>query len=83
MRKKTQRMPLSTSLGSRQGLPRPSARRGGSGISGSKTSHCSSVRSIFLLDQENFAWTHFTVYEMASRQDEHRWEAESEQESAK
>jgi hypothetical protein len=41
-----QRMPSSTSLLLRQGLPRPilpSARRGGFGISGSKTAHCSSV----------------------------------------
>ena len=43
--RKTQSMPLSTSLGSRQGLPRPSARSGGLGIKGSKSSHCSSVRS--------------------------------------
>jgi hypothetical protein len=39
-------MPFRTSLGSRQGLPRPSSLRGGSGIRGSSTSHCSSVRSM-------------------------------------
>jgi integrase len=36
--RKTHRMPLSTSLGSRQGQPRPSARPGGLGIRGSNTS---------------------------------------------
>src|SRR5215204_3788765 len=40
-------MPSSTSLGCRQGRPRPSARRGSLGIRGSKTSHCSPVRSTF------------------------------------
>ena len=37
--------PLSTSRLSRQGRPRPSARRGGSGISGPMMVHCSSVSS--------------------------------------
>ncbi len=41
-----QRMPFSTSRGSRQGLPRPSSLRGGSGTRGSNTFHCSSVRSM-------------------------------------
>jgi death-on-curing protein len=39
-------MPFNTARGSRQGRPRPSARRGGIGIIGLRTSHCSSVRSI-------------------------------------
>src|SRR3954464_2058079 len=39
-------MPLRTSRESRQGLPRPSSLRGGSGIRGSNTSHCPSVRSM-------------------------------------
>src|SRR5215218_129019 len=42
------RMPFKTSRGSRQGLPRRSSLRGGSGIRGSNTSHCSSVRSMQL-----------------------------------
>jgi hypothetical protein len=44
----THKMPCSTSLGSRQGLPRPSSRRGGSGISGANTAHCSSVSFNFM-----------------------------------
>src|SRR3954471_13804256 len=40
----THKMPSSTSLLARHGLPLPSSRRGGSGISGSNTAHCSSVR---------------------------------------
>ena len=40
------RIPLRISRLSRRGLPRPSARFGGSGISGLITFHCSSVRSI-------------------------------------
>ena len=44
----THKMPSSTSLLLRQGLPLPSSRRGGSGISGSKTVHCSSVRFNFV-----------------------------------
>ena len=44
----TQRMPFSTSLGSHHGLPLPSVRRGGSGISDSNTFHCSSIRSTVL-----------------------------------
>jgi len=42
---KTQRMPLITSRLSFQGLPRPSSRRGGSGMSGAIIAHCSSVNS--------------------------------------
>lgn len=42
----THRMPLRISRSSIRGLPRPSGRRGGTGISGSTTCHCSSVRSI-------------------------------------
>ena len=38
------RMPSRTSRDSRQGLPRPSARRFGAGINGWSFSHCSSVR---------------------------------------
>lgn len=38
--------PLSTSRLSRQGLPLPSSRLGGSPINGSSIAHCSSVRSI-------------------------------------
>jgi hypothetical protein len=38
------RMPSSTSRLLRHGLPLPSSRRGGSGISGSKIAHCSSVK---------------------------------------
>src|SRR5579859_430698 len=41
----THKTPLSTSRLSRQGRPRPSARRGGLGISGSISAHCSSVSS--------------------------------------
>jgi len=40
------KMPLRISRLSRRGLPRPSGRFGGSGISGWMMSHCSSVRSI-------------------------------------
>lgn len=42
---RTQRIPLSTSRLSFQGLPRPSSRRGGSGIIGAIIAHCSSVNS--------------------------------------
>jgi len=42
---RTQKMPLMTSRLSFQGLPRPSSRRGGSGISGVMIAHCSSVNS--------------------------------------
>lgn len=45
--RKTHKMPSNTSLLPRQGLPLRSSRRGGSGISGSKTDHCSSVRFTF------------------------------------
>jgi hypothetical protein len=38
-------MPFRPSRASRQGLPRPSARRGGSGINGCMTTHGSSVSS--------------------------------------
>ena len=41
------KMPLSTSRELRLGLPLPSSRRGGTGISGSSTCHCSSVSSNF------------------------------------
>jgi len=41
-----QRMPLRTSRVSRQGRPRPSLRRGGFGITGSNSRHCSSVMPI-------------------------------------
>jgi hypothetical protein len=37
--------PLMTSRVSLHGLPRPSARRGGAGMSGSRIAHCSSVSS--------------------------------------
>ena len=47
------RMPSSTSRLLRHGLPRPSSRRGSSGISGSSTAHCSSVRFNFVLTPEN------------------------------
>jgi hypothetical protein len=40
-----QRTPLTTSRVSFHGLPRLSSRRGGSGISGASTAHCSSVNS--------------------------------------
>jgi hypothetical protein len=40
-----QRTPLMTSRVSLHGLPRLSSRRGGSGISGAKSAHCSSVSS--------------------------------------
>ena len=43
--RRTHRIPLSTSLGSRQDRPLPSARRGGSGSGGSRISRCSSIRS--------------------------------------
>ena len=42
------KMPSSTSRLLRQGLPLPSSRRGGCGISGSKIAHCSSVRFNFV-----------------------------------
>ncbi len=42
------KMPSSTSRLLRQGRPRPSSRRGGSGISGCRTAHCSSVRFNFV-----------------------------------
>lgn len=42
----TQIIPLRTSRLSRHGRPRPSSRTGGSGISGSRIAHCSSVRSM-------------------------------------
>jgi hypothetical protein len=38
-------MPLRTARESRQGRPRPSARRGGSGIRGLMMAHCSFVSS--------------------------------------
>ena len=64
----THKMPLSTFLGSRQGRPLPSARRGGSGSSGSKTSHCSSVRSKKRhLRQGTPSGATIIVYEIASR----------------
>jgi hypothetical protein len=43
--RKIQRIPLRTSRLSLHGLPRPSSRRGFSGISGEITAHCSSVNS--------------------------------------
>jgi hypothetical protein len=42
----TQRIPLRTSRDGRQGRPRPSLRRGSSGIKGFNSCHCSSVRSM-------------------------------------
>ncbi len=42
------RIPSSTSRLLRQGLPLPSCRRGGSGISDSRTAHCSSLRFNFV-----------------------------------
>lgn len=54
------KMPLSTSRVSRQGRPLPSARRGGCGISGSKTAHCSSVKSNFVSTPE-VMMVHFSV----------------------
>jgi hypothetical protein len=44
----THKMPSNTSRLLRQGLPLPSSRRGGSGMSGSRTAHCSSVRFTFV-----------------------------------
>jgi len=44
------------------GLPRPSARRGGAGISGSSRAHCSSVKSLLRAPPR----TQPTIYEMAS-----------------
>jgi hypothetical protein len=64
--RKTHKIPLSTSLGSRQGRPLPSARRGGTGTKGFRISHCSSVRSTSHLRQRKAGRDHFTVYEMAS-----------------
>lgn len=43
--RRIQRTPSMTSRVSLHGLPRPSSRRGGSGISGAKIAHCSSVSS--------------------------------------
>jgi hypothetical protein len=43
--RRSQRLPLRISRVSRQGRPRPSARRGGTGISGSMRTHCSFVGS--------------------------------------
>src|SRR5215211_5087535 len=55
-------MPFRTSRGSRQGLPRPSSLRGGSGISGSNTSHCSSVRSmLFHSCQKDVRQSHYIL----------------------
>jgi hypothetical protein len=45
----TQRMPFMTWRLSFHGRPRPSARRGSTGINGSSTTHCSSVNSSALL----------------------------------
>ena len=56
-------MPLSTSRLSRQGRPRPSARRGISPISGSNTAHCSSVRSMALHPPDGCSLP--PIYEMA------------------
>lgn len=44
--RRIQRIPSRTSRESRQGRPRPSLRRGGTGINGSNSFHCSSVRSM-------------------------------------
>jgi len=77
--RRIQRMPLSTSRGSRHGRPRPSSRTTGFGNNGSTAAHCSSVRSISTLDHERdpqsiedrFPLTHARlrkrVYEMRSR----------------
>jgi hypothetical protein len=51
----THRMPSSTSRLLRQGRSLPSSRRGGSGISGCKTAHCSSVRFNFVPAPEGIA----------------------------
>src|SRR3712207_9555010 len=65
--RKTQRMPFRMSLGSRQGRPLPSVRRGGVGIRGSSTAHCSSVRSMLHLQPGTAVRHHYTVYEIGSR----------------
>jgi hypothetical protein len=57
--RRIQRMPLSTSRGSRHGLPRPSSRRGGGGMSGSMMAHCSSVNSSRLAIAVDFSRTSY------------------------
>ena len=57
--RKIQRMPLSTSRLSLHGLPRPSSRRGGGGISCSITAHCSSVNSSRLAMSADFSRTRY------------------------
>ena len=57
------RMPFNTSRASSHGRPRPSGRRGGSGIIAFTTAHCSSVRSM-LSSRE--LW--YPIYEMTSNQ---------------
>ena len=47
------KIPSSTSLGWRRGLPLPSSRRDASGISGSSTCHCSSVRFNFATPEKD------------------------------
>jgi len=57
--RRIQRMPLSTSRLSRHGLPRPSARRAGEGISGSIIAHCSSLNSSRLPITAHFSSTSY------------------------
>ena len=56
--------PSSTGRRGVHGLPLPSARRGGSGIRGSRRAHCSSVSSMLRAPPH----TQPTIYEMASSQ---------------
>jgi hypothetical protein len=77
--RKIQRMPLSTSLGSRHGRPRPSSRTCDAGRSFSTAAHCRSVRSTSTLDhradpesipsvfRSDFATLQNSIYEMRSR----------------
>jgi len=51
--RRTHNTPFSTSRGSRQGRPRPSLRTRGFGKNGATRSHCSSVRSMRIVDQNS------------------------------
>jgi hypothetical protein len=57
--RRIQRMPFRTSRVSFHGLPRPSSRRGGVGISGSIIAHCSSVISSRLAISADFSRTRY------------------------
>jgi hypothetical protein len=60
-------MPLRTSLGPRRGPPRPAARRGGSGLSGPKTSHRPWVRSTSVKEKQYGTTIPFVRWLLVSR----------------